>query len=65
MHGRFLVVGGYREAAVGNCQRLPPCPTEPTPAGFRNYPMLARAEPPEMVAAPLLPGKRKKKKVIV
>lgn len=50
--------GGYR----GCCEKLPeppPCPTEPIPAGFRNGPTLARAEP--IGNGQHRPGKRFKK----
>ena len=32
-------------AAVRSCQKLPPCPMEPTPAGSRMDPPLGKAEP--------------------
>jgi len=30
---------------VRSCWKLPPCPTEPVPAGSRTDPLLAKAEP--------------------
>jgi len=32
-------------ASVRSCQKLPPCPTEPVPAGSRIDPPLAKAKP--------------------
>ena len=32
-------------ASVRSCQKLPPCLTEPMPAGSKTDPLLAKAEP--------------------
>jgi len=42
LHGKVLVAGGYRG---GFCEKLPPCLTEPVPAGSKTDPPLPKAEP--------------------
>jgi len=37
--------GATGVASVRSCQKLPPCPTEPTPAGSKTDFPLAKAEP--------------------
>jgi len=43
--GRFWECGTTGAASVRSCQKLPPCPIEPTPAGSDTDLLLAKAEP--------------------
>jgi len=46
LRGKVLVVGGATKVAtVRSCQKLPPCLTEPMPAGSKTDPPLAKAKP--------------------
>ena len=45
LRDKVLVAGGATGVApVRRCQKLPPCPTEPMPAGSKTDPRLAKAE---------------------
>jgi len=46
LHGKVFIVGGATGVgSVRSCQKLPPCPIEPVPAGPKTNPSLAKAEP--------------------
>ena len=46
MRGKAWVRGGYKEvASVRSCEKLPPCLIQPTPAGSKMDPLLAKAKP--------------------
>jgi len=37
--------GPRRVASMRSCEKLPPCPLQPVPAGFKTELLLAKAEP--------------------
>jgi len=46
LHGKVLVAGETSGVtSVRSCQKFPPCPMEPSPAGSKMDPLLGKAEP--------------------
>ena len=66
LRGKVLVTGGVTGvASVRSCWKLPLCLTEPTPAGSKMDPPLAKAEPiSDSGSASVITYLRRKKKLL-